>query len=1284
MIKKTYNTVRSLRSVLASILMLVSASVMADEVSINSIIVDKDETVTVDVNFDMSNYVVGLQMFIDLPKGIEFVTGGVTRNSDRISRDTHDFQYNVVNNDNGTQTLKVLVLPTNGDDAIEGTSGTLFSFVIKSATDDVNDVIEINNIMESTIDNGKLKSVKLADESAEIASKEYARILNVVESMTVKEGETNKQKVSVNLVNGFDVYGMQFTVSLPKGLTPETNSKGRIVFTYGDRLPEDFSIKSNTASDGSVKVVISSMTGAVINNKKSGEEVLSFNVIADNTLAESSEIVFSKAVVSNSKAESLSLNDCKVKVTNQTAIDRRINGNAYDVLDPQLKGVQEKYDEAVKTIAAYTTTDAKSIATGKEATEIDSLLKVYRTQLDEANKALSVKNTDSIAAVYTALDGRVDALLTSAQTTETNALKANEDTYATLDTQLKTVLGKYTSAVGVLVTYKTEEGKAYATSTDVADIDSLLKVYRAELDSVHAALALRSADSLATVYKGIDTRITTLASAAEKAETAALKLNADSYKILDSQLKNVQTRYNSALAVIDTYKTEEGRDYTSNAHAAEVDSLMKAYRTSLDGANAAYSLRATETTLADYTTLDAKITALSSAASVAESKALQTNTNVYSALNKQLNAVEVKYTSTVKTIAAYKTAEGKEFATGTEATEVDSLVKAYREDLDAANSAFVLRSTDSLATVYKSLDTRIATLSSSASTAESNALKLNADTYTTLDTQLKSVLDNYNSAIKVFAAYKTAEGKAFATGKDVTDIASLLKTYRTELDAANTNLKLRSTDSLATVYKSLDTRIATLSSSASTAESNALKLNADTYTTLDTQLKSVLDNYNSAIKVFAAYKTAEGKAFATGKDVTDIASLLKTYRTELDAANTNLKLRSTDSLATVYKSLDTRIATLSSSASTAESNALKLNADTYTTLDTQLKSVQNKLTSAVSVFAAYTTEEGRAFATGIEVADIDSLLKVYRAELDAANTDLELRSTSTLATVYKGLETRIATLASTAATAESNALKANTNAYTALDKQLQAVQTRYNSALAVIETYKTEEGKAYTSNADAAEVDSLLKAYRTSLDEAYKDLSLRNTEKVLADYTTLDAKVVALSSAASVAESTALKTNAEVYNVLTAKLGELETLFETLVDSIKSYTTDEAKALADGEDAQAISEMISDLELSVDNANAAYTLRDSSAYDNQLGEIAQAVADLKQLAADTEKEYFVTPGEVNGDGEIDITDATATISFMLEEEPENFKEKAADVNGDGEVDVTDVALIINMILTLIK
>ncbi len=1084
MIKKTYNTVRSLRSVLASILMLVSASVMADEVSINSIIVDKDETVTVDVNFDMSNYVVGLQMFIDLPKGIEFVTGGVTRNSDRISRDTHDFQYNVVNNDNGTQTLKVLVLPTNGDDAIEGTSGTLFSFVIKSATDDVNDVIEINNIMESTIDNGKLKSVKLADESAEIASKEYARILNVVESMTVKEGETNKQKVSVNLVNGFDVYGMQFTVSLPKGLTPETNSKGRIVFTYGDRLPEDFSIKSNTASDGSVKVVISSMTGAVINNKKSGEEVLSFNVIADNTLAESSEIVFSKAVVSNSKAESLSLNDCKVKVTNQTAIDRRINGNAYDVLDPQLKGVQEKYDEAVKTIAAYTTTDAKSIATGKEATEIDSLLKVYRTQLDEANKALSVKNTDSIAAVYTALDGRVDALLTSAQTTETNALKANEDTYATLDTQLKTVLGKYTSAVGVLVTYKTEEGKAYATSTDVADIDSLLKVYRAELDSVHAALALRSADSLATVYKGIDTRITTLASAAEKAETAALRLNADSYKILDSQLKNVQTRYNSALAVIDTYKTEEGRDYTSNAHAAEVDSLMKAYRTSLDGANAAYSLRATETTLADYTTLDAKITALSSAASVAESKALQTNTNVYSALNKQLNAVEVKYTSTVKTIAAYKTAEGKEFATGTEATEVDSLVKAYREDLDAANSAFVLRSTDSLATVYKSLDTRIATLSSSASTAESNALKLNADTYTTLDTQLKSV--------------------------------------------------------------------------------------------------------------------------------------------------------------------------------------------------------QNKLTSAVSVFAAYTTEEGRAFATGIEVADIDSLLKVYRAELDAANTDLELRSTSTLATVYKGLETRIATLASTAATAESNALKANTNAYTALDKQLQAVQTRYNSALAVIETYKTEEGKAYTSNADAAEVDSLLKAYRTSLDEAYKDLSLRNTEKVLADYTTLDAKVVALSSAASVAESTALKTNAEVYNVLTAKLGELETLFETLVDSIKSYTTDEAKALADGEDAQAISEMISDLELSVDNANAAYTLRDSSAYDNQLGEIAQAVADLKQLAADTEKEYFVTPGEVNGDGEIDITDATATISFMLEEEPENFKEKAADVNGDGEVDVTDVALIINMILTLIK
>lgn len=391
MIKNLHNTItRPLRSALTVLLVLVTAAVMADEVSVNSIVVDKDETATVDVNFDMTNYVVGLQMFIELPEGIEFA-GGVTRNAERIGRDTHGLQYNV-----DGKTLKVVIVPINGDDAIDGASGKLFSFDVK-ATEDVYDYIRINNIMESTIDNGKLSPVVLDDTNAAIASMANTCILDVAETMTIREGETNKQKVSINLINGFSVAGMQFTVTLPQGLTPETNNKGRIVFSYGDRLPEDFSIKSNITENGSVKVVISNMTGEVITNRKSGEEILSFNVIADTTLVESSEILFSKGVVSNTEARSFELNDCVVRVINQTFVDRRVNESVYETVSTKMSEMEAQFDNLVNTIKSYTMEDAKALADGEEAQAIAQMLADLKQSVDEANAACTLRDADAYA-----------------------------------------------------------------------------------------------------------------------------------------------------------------------------------------------------------------------------------------------------------------------------------------------------------------------------------------------------------------------------------------------------------------------------------------------------------------------------------------------------------------------------------------------------------------------------------------------------------------------------------------------------------------------------------------------------------------------------------------------------------------------------------------------------------------------------------------------------------------------------------------------------------------------
>ena len=56
------------------------------------------------------------------------------------------------------------------------------------------------------------------------------------------------------------------------------------------------------------------------------------------------------------------------------------------------------------------------------------------------------------------------------------------------------------------------------------------------------------------------------------------------------------------------------------------------------------------------------------------------------------------------------------------------------------------------------------------------------------------------------------------------------------------------------------------------------------------------------------------------------------------------------------------------------------------------------------------------------------------------------------------------------------------------------------------------------------------------------------------------------------------------------------------------------------------------------------------------------------------------PGDVNGDGKVDIVDVTTVISHILGQSPTDFNPEAADVNNDNVVDIVDVTTIIDMIL----
>ena len=60
------------------------------------------------------------------------------------------------------------------------------------------------------------------------------------------------------------------------------------------------------------------------------------------------------------------------------------------------------------------------------------------------------------------------------------------------------------------------------------------------------------------------------------------------------------------------------------------------------------------------------------------------------------------------------------------------------------------------------------------------------------------------------------------------------------------------------------------------------------------------------------------------------------------------------------------------------------------------------------------------------------------------------------------------------------------------------------------------------------------------------------------------------------------------------------------------------------------------------------------------------------------------PGDVNGDDEVDLSDAIMVTYHSLHVAPANFNEAAADMNGDGEIDLSDAIIIIYKSLGVVK
>ena len=55
-------------------------------------------------------------------------------------------------------------------------------------------------------------------------------------------------------------------------------------------------------------------------------------------------------------------------------------------------------------------------------------------------------------------------------------------------------------------------------------------------------------------------------------------------------------------------------------------------------------------------------------------------------------------------------------------------------------------------------------------------------------------------------------------------------------------------------------------------------------------------------------------------------------------------------------------------------------------------------------------------------------------------------------------------------------------------------------------------------------------------------------------------------------------------------------------------------------------------------------------------------------------------GDVNHDGEVNVSDVTLLIQYVLSGSAQGFYSSEANMNGDGEINVADVTMLINKVL----
>lgn len=503
------------------VMAFVASAEAENKVTIDNFNIKVDEEKTISVYLENSDPMVGLQMDFKLPKGLDFVPNSVQRDEVRLSRSSHSIYMNEVQSSadelaEGIKTVRLLIQP-NGVYNIAGDRGAVAYFKVRANENMVEtSEIVLDNIVGSSSEfeeSGNIKGYHLDSYTAHVSPN--VGFFYLTEDSICVKNDGSVKKVSLGLRNYTSVRGMEAVLSLPEGLSLDTEANGAPKFEYGERLPQNLSISSSILEDGRTKLVLSGLTSETL--KGDTGVVFSFFVKASETFQEVAELSLDEIILSDNAGHGINMEGKLVmKVINSFIA-------YYTPANDSIQGLRTRYEAAVEKISTEAANVKDSAIVVNAVQEVATRIEDLQKSVNEAyaNETLATIYDEVLAPVVeidTAIVDMVEMVLDYQQ-----KVTANEEAYTRLTADIAAVQAKLDAAKTTIETDYAEVAEQF--TADIAalqeDIDSISNEVKGLYDEVK--LTAESQIDATAIEAGIEKVLADAKKAHEGSSIAGVK-----------------------------------------------------------------------------------------------------------------------------------------------------------------------------------------------------------------------------------------------------------------------------------------------------------------------------------------------------------------------------------------------------------------------------------------------------------------------------------------------------------------------------------------------------------------------------------------------------------------------------------------------------------------------------------------------------------------------------------------------------------------------------------------